>query len=240
MSKKPTVAELVAAGYGVSKLRSAGVSCADIRAAGFTIQEMYKHLSVDRLVEAGFVLEDFQRANFPVATILGAFSVEQVLRANPRAFPLSELLLCADPATLRTVGKYTAEDFYVLGNVSCAELKRFGFTTEEIAVVLHNRPAPPVTPHSLHPPHAASMAIGEEWRQDRTSGSRGISVTFKRVPKAEAEALLANPIIENRRVRVSNDYGYDGTGHRCPRCGRHFVLLYNGYGSIFVIYGTTN
>jgi len=119
--KKPTVAEMVAAGYGVSKLRSAGVSCADIRAAGFSIEEMRKHPGPSRLIEAdgGFQLEDFCRAHFPLKEIMGGllqhFSINEVLDAFSGHYTLRYLIECNTVQALRATGRFTTAEFYQLG-----------------------------------------------------------------------------------------------------------------------------
>jgi hypothetical protein len=64
MSRNFNVPQLVAAGCGVGDLRKLGVSPADIRSAGFTIQEMNVFLGIDRLCEAGFTLTDFRMQGF--------------------------------------------------------------------------------------------------------------------------------------------------------------------------------
>jgi hypothetical protein len=226
MEHKPTVdvAKLVASGYGVSRLRSAGVSPAEIRAAGFTIEQMHEHLGVFKLKEAGFQLEDFQRANFPVNEILGEFSLEEVLNANPGAYPLETLMKCVPPNRLKNAGGFTAENFYQLGTVTAAELKHYGFGPEEIAEAVARHPAPAPVVTGWQPAHAVNMAIGEEWK--KSAEGRGLTVTYMRVPVDEAETLLADPLIEKRTVTMSNQYQYGGSGRRCPRCGRLFVLTY--------------
>jgi hypothetical protein len=225
MSSRPNVAELVAAGYGVGRLRTAGVSPAEIRAEGFSLEEMYKHLGIPLLIEAGFQLEDFRRANFSINQILGAFPLDRVLREYAGAYTLKDLITCVSPQDLITLGNFTADDFYQVGDVPAAELRQYGFSQTEIdaAVALH--PPARVTPGAHQPPHASTMSVDEEWSQ-QMDDSRGLSVTYKRLPKEEAIERLANPIVENRRISSSSNYGYGGSGHLCPRCGRLFVLLY--------------
>jgi hypothetical protein len=218
------VAQLVASGYGVSKLRSAGVSPAEIRAAGFSIQEMHAHLGIHRLREAGFELKDFQRANFPVEEIVAVYPLEEVLRASPGRYLLADLMKCCPPAQLRTVGKFTANDFLLLGNISASDLRQFGFTQEEISAAMHTTtPLNVIVPGPEQPPHAANMAIGDSWSKERTGeASTFLRVTYTRLSHAEAGRLLAHPHAENRQ---GSTYGYDGSGKFCPRCGRLFVLL---------------
>jgi hypothetical protein len=61
---------------------------------------------------------------------------------------------------------------------------------------------------------------------EKSAEGRGLTVTYMRVPVDEAETLLADPLIEKRTVTMSNQYQYGGSGRRCPRCGRLFVLTY--------------
>jgi hypothetical protein len=231
MSQQPptppvNVAHLVAAGYGVSKLRSAKVSPADIRAAGFPIEEMHKHLGMHMLKEAGFQLDDFMRANFPVNEVVSAYPLEDVLRSDPRRYPLEELMKYVPPARIRTAGNYTATEFLQLGDISAAELRQYGFTPEEIssALQIYLTANPPViVPSSDQPPHAATMQVGDTWSTERTGDyTRFLRVTYTRLPAAEASRLLEHP---SAGIRDKTDYGYDGSGKRCPRCGRLFVLL---------------
>lgn len=226
MSKKPVdVAKLVAEGYGVSKLRSCGVSPAEIRAAGFTIEQMHEHLGIHRLIEAGFNLTDFQAASFPVKELLQHYSLEEILRPNNRAYPLTELMTCVLPTQIRNVAHYSATEVIQLENVSASDLKQFGYTQEEINEALSTLPPPvygPPEPGPLQPSHAASMEVGQTWEKERTEGTSTLKVTYARISQAEAESLLQNPHPQNRK---KSSYDYDGSGKNCPRCGRLFVLL---------------
>jgi hypothetical protein len=224
MKKESTdIHQLIASGYGVSKLRTAGFSPAEIRAAGFSLEEMHVHLGIHRLIEAGFQLEDFQRANFSVGEILlGKFPLDLVLKDNPRRYPLKELMQIVPPDELRTVAGYRAEDFLLLRNISATDLKRFGFSSEEIsaAMVHFSRPA---VPGPLQPPNAVSMAVGEYWNFERTGdASTFLKIRYTRLRQAEAEIILERPHPYNLK---QSSYSYDGSGRHCPRCGRLFVLL---------------
>lgn len=215
--------QLIAQGYGVSKLRTAGFSPAEIRAAGFSLEDMHVHLGIHRLIEAGFQLEDFQHANFPVRELLaGGFALDLILRDNPRKYPLSELMGCVPPDKIRTVAGFRAEDFLQLGNISATDLRKFGFSEEEISEAMSHFSGP-VVPGPFQPPHAASMTVGDSWNFERTGdASTFLKIRYTRLGKSAAEILLAHPHANNLN---QSSYGYDGSGKNCPRCGRLFVLL---------------
>lgn len=215
--------QLIASGYGVSKLRTAGFSPAEIRAAGFSLEDMRVHLGIHRLIEAGFQLDDFQRANFPVKEILQAgFPLDLILKDNPRKYSLEELFQTVPPEQLRTVAGYRAEDFLQLGTISATDLKRFGFSTEEISAAMGHI-SRPIVPGPLQPPHAASMVMGDSWNFERTGdASAFLKIRYSRLDQTEAERLLAHPL---PGALTQSSYSYDGSGKHCPRCGRLFVLL---------------
>ena len=218
------VAHLVSEGKGIGELQKLGVSPAEIRAAGFTVEQMYVHLGVYRLVEAGFTLSDFNNASilFPLAELAHQFPLSDILQGTKK-YTLSELLSCFPPSDLRTIGGFTASDFIALGNVSMTDLGQFGFSEEEITSAMSALPAktPAVSP--LQPQHAATMNVGDTWHIEHKEGCNLVlDVKYNRKSEAEARALLLHPHSENRR---GSSYSYDGSGKQCPRCGHLFVLL---------------
>jgi hypothetical protein len=226
MSAHLDVSKLVAAGCNVGDLRKLNVSPADIRAAGFTIQQMHEHLGIERLSEAGFTLPDFQEAGFSVSELVKKFSLKQ-LADSGKKYPLNDLLMHFSPSELRTIGRIPAADFVALGTVSAANLREFGYPDAEIwdsGVTVAPVPAP--SPHkqtSLQPPNAAMMKVGEKWNTERNGeASTFLKVTYSRVSEEEARKLLTKPHPQSYQ---NSNYSYDGSGKNCPRCGRLFVLL---------------
>ncbi len=213
---------LVAAGCGISDLRKLNISPADIRLAGFTMDQMSVHLGVDRLKEAGFTLQDFLNAgSFSLNDLVRSFPVEDIVKS--KKFTLEELMKCISPSDLRTYG-YTAKDFVSqLGCNSVTLLKQYGFTNAEIASAGLSTPAPPSQPLSYQPPNAKRMSVGETWTAKRTGdASTFLEVMYTRVDAATASGLLSHPHPDNG---TASNYPYDGSGKSCPRCGRSFVLL---------------
>jgi hypothetical protein len=223
MSAHLDVSKLVAAGCNVGDLRKLGVSPADIRAAGFGIQEMRVVLGIDRLCEAGFTLADFQEANFSISDLVRKFSLKQIADSNKK-YPLTDLLMHFSPSELRSIGNISAADLVALGTVSAADLRQFGYSEQEISTCGVTAAIPqPVAPAVLQPPNAVTMKVGEKWSTRRDGdASTFLNVTYSRVSEEEARRLLSNPHPQSYRA---SSYSYDGSGKKCPRCGRLFVLL---------------
>jgi hypothetical protein len=213
---------LVAGGCGVSDLRKLNVSPADIRLAGFTFEQMSVHLGVDRLREAGFTLPDFQAANYPLRNLAAKFPMQDLVRSNK--YSLAELVSYFSPNDLRQLG-FTASDFVEqTGCTSATMLRQYGFTDAEVmATGIQTAPAVVPPPQPYQPLNSSSMAVGDTWRNKRT-GDAGtfLEVTYSRVDESTARRLLSRPHPQNG---CQSNYSYDGSGKRCPRCGRVFILL---------------
>lgn len=249
---------VVATDKGVADLRKLGISPAEIRAVGFTIDQMRIHLGVFRLIEAGFTLRDFQSANFSLQEIRGSFPLEDLVNSDVK-YSLEDLLRSFSPAQLKSTGKFKAIDFLRLGMISARELRVNGFSNEEIEASLAELPRPIITLHPRQPPNAQDMKIGDKWE----NSWEYLHVVYSRLPPSEATSYISR-FQSSSSPSSSSTYGYDGSGKHCPRCGRLFVLIeisagandmradesgvwvcddsncgmkkeerYNGYGSIF-------
>lgn len=188
---------------------------------------MRVHLGTHRLLEAGFQLEDFIKAKVPVREFISSFGLDQILKCDPHAYPLSELIYCVSPSTLRTVGDFSASDFLSLGFVSCSDLRQFGFSADEISEARRRQVFAASPLPERQPPNAATMAVGESWTTSLNGdGRRYFNIKYSRVAESEANNLLSHPHSENFPGALATPmYPYDGTGKRCPRCGQLFVLL---------------
>ncbi len=105
MNNTTNIRDLVASGKGVADLRKLGISPAEIRAVGFTIDQMRVHLGVFRLIEAGFTLRDFQSANFSLQEIQGSFPLEDIVNSDVE-YSLEDLLRSFSPVQLKRTGKF--------------------------------------------------------------------------------------------------------------------------------------
>jgi hypothetical protein len=200
------------------------VSPADIRSAGFSIQEMNVFLGIDRLCEAGFTLKDYQDAGFPLEELKRVYSVADILNSG-KSYTLRELLDNYDESELKASGQVSAADFRALGNISGADLRMFGFSERDISEsgISNVQPAQSA-PTVLQPPHARSMEVGDTWKSQNSS----LEVTYRRLSAGEARTFLARILKDNRQV---SGYAYSGSGRNCPRCGRLFVLISKYTGS---------
>ena len=218
------VSKLKRDGKSVGDLRKIGISPAEIRAAGYTLEEMNVYLGIDRLCEAGFTLEDFCVANFDLGELKRKFNLTQILQSSRgRTYTLPQLLQHFPAIELKTIGGFTSTDFHALGNISAAQLRQLGFSEEEITACGVNETRSHVNPGPWQPPHAATMTVGESWNAHRTgAASTFLEVFYQRIPESEARDLLSSPYGDQLRT---SSYSYDGSGKNCPRCGRLFVLL---------------
>jgi hypothetical protein len=220
MSGFSTAAALKAQGKTVGDLRKVGISPADIRAAGYTLHEMYQHLGIHRLNEAGFTLSDYLLAHIELREVASHFSLADILRTNRSIYSLAELAKKYHGSELRTVGGFTAAEFVSQVGTTAAELQTFGYSESEIAASgVSAPPSGPVVPGPWQPPHAASMQVGDTWKF-RHETSPEIDVTYTRLPENEARRLHQQCM----PLSVSG-YSYNGSGKNCPRCGRKFVLV---------------
>ncbi len=89
VSTRLNVPLLMQAGCSVSDLRKLGFSPAEIRAAGFTFQQLSVHFGVDRLVEAGFRPQDFLDNDFPLSDLAPKFPLQDLVQS--KNFSLQQL-----------------------------------------------------------------------------------------------------------------------------------------------------
>jgi hypothetical protein len=74
-------------------------------------------------------------------------------------------------------------------------------------------------PGPRQPPHAVTMDVGDTW----TASFEYLEVDYTRLNSTEAQHLLLNPHFQS--YEECTMYGPDGSGKKCPRCGKLFILI---------------
>ncbi len=165
------VAALVSSGMGVSQLRRQGVTPLQTRAAGFSFQDMAKHLGDHLMIEAGFAVGDFIAHGTPLSSLVKHFSLRHVRDAGADRFALADFLAArCNPRALRTELEYSAADFVAAagGALSRVHLRHAGFCEQEIDAALASVLAPAPEPTALQPPAEVAAAMrpgGAAWRR---------------------------------------------------------------------------